>query len=398
MAQTLQQLQTFLNQNEIPKIKGKPKTFLGIAKQPHYENVLSNIYAFYFRVNEVHKFKDLFVTSLLACIKTKLEEQNIEKEALQSFYDFEVETEFSTNKGGRIDILLSNSEQAIIIENKVYHHIKNNDLDDYWNSVKIMPNDNNNKVGVVLSLHPIAQSVYNGFENSKHYINITHLELLEEVMCNSGNYVMQASEKYFTFLKDFYQNIINMSRPVMEQKELEFYFTNQKEINQLASFKFSVRNHIANEIEKAGLTLGDSTENIKLYIPKASSTLNKRARYFKSSNNENLMIVVVFDEMLTKKKELYLIVEFTQSLLKNRERYNSIQFDEDEKEVLVKDFYTNKNNSWAHFANKSYPVNDTVIQDLSGFILKQLEDDKLLSIYNKLNLFLENEKQEKTIK
>lgn len=392
----LEQLQTFLNKNEIPKIKGKPKTFLGIAKQPHYENVLSNIYAFYFNVNEVHKLKDLFVTSLLACIKTKLEEQNIEKEALQCFYDFDVETEFSTNKGGRIDILLSNSEQAIIIENKVYHHIKNNDLDDYWYSVKIMPNDNNNKVGVVLSLHPIAQSVYNGFENSKHYINITHLELLEEVMSNSGNYVMQASEKYFTFLKDFYQNIINMSKPVMEQKELEFYFKNQKEINQLASFKFSVRDHIANEIEKAGHTLGDSEDNMKLHIPKASSTLNKRVRYFKSPNNENLMIAVVFDEMLTKKKELYLIVEFTHSLLKNRERYEAIEFDDEEKLVLAKDFYSNTNNRWAHFASRPFHVDDNLLKDISGFVLKQLEDSKLLSIYKKLNQFLETEKSHKT--
>jgi hypothetical protein len=59
LTKEFEQLQTFLNQNEIPKIKGKQKTFLGIAKQPHYENVISNIYAFYFNVNEVHKFKSL---------------------------------------------------------------------------------------------------------------------------------------------------------------------------------------------------------------------------------------------------------------------------------------------------------------------------------------------------
>ena len=54
-------------------------------------------------------------------------------------------------------------------------------------------------------------------------------------------------------------------------------------------------------------------------------------RYFKSPDNENLMIAVVFDEMLTDKKELYLIVEFTHNLLKNRERYSKIEFDDDEK-------------------------------------------------------------------
>lgn len=392
----LKQLQTFLNDNEIPKIKGKPKTFLGIAKQPHYENVLSNIYAFYFNVNEVHKFKDLLITSLLVCIKAKLKEKNTEKEALQSFYDFDVETEFTTNEGGRIDVLLSNKEQAIIIENKVYHHIKDNDLDDYWNSVKIEPNDHDNKVGVILSLHPIAQSLYNGFKNSSHYINITHLELLQEVMSNSGNYVMHANDKYFTFFKDFYQNISNMSKPIMDQKELDFYFKNQQEINQLAAFKFSVRKHIATEIEKAGLALSDSEENLKLYIPKASSELYKRARYFKSPNNENLMIAVVFDDMLSDKKVLYLIVECTHNLLKNRDRYKTIEFDDEEKEVFAKDFYTNTNTGWAHFASKSYPVDNDLLKDVSGFILEKLKEDKLLSIYNKLNLFLESEKLEHT--
>ena len=60
--------------------------------------------------------------------------------------------------------------------------------------------------------------------------------------------------------------------------------------------------------------------------------------------------------------------------------------------MLAKGFYTNTNNIYAHFAVKEYALTDTVIEDVSGFILKQLEDDKLLSIYNKLNLFLEKEK------
>lgn len=391
----IEELQKFINEQKIPTIKGKPKTFLGIAKQPHYENVLSNIYAFYFNVNEVHKLKDLFIKSLLTCIaKSKIGQQ---KEALNNFYDFTVETEYTTDDTGRIDILLSNNEQAIIIENKVYHHIKDNNLDDYWNSVKIETNHNDNKIGIILSLHPITESLYNGFENSNHYINITHLELLEEVLSTSGNYVMEASDKYFFFLKDFHQNITNMSKPVMEQKELDFYFKNQKEINQLAAFKFSVRKHIASEIEIAGLTLTDSKENLKLYIPKASSILFKRARYFKSPDNENLMIVVVFDKMLTGEKIFHMVVEFKFNLLKNRERYREINFDDKEKEVLAKDFYTNKNNVWAHFAVKKYPVNETVINNMSSFILDKLKDDKLLSIYNKLNDFLIEEKKEKEL-
>lgn len=179
----------------------------------------------------------------------------------------------------------------------------------------------------------------------------------------------------------------------MEDKDLKFYFKNQQKINQIATFKSSVTEHIINEVEK----VGNQLEGLKLYSPKISSDLGKRVRYFKSEIDENLMIAVVFNEMLTDKKELYLIVEFTNKLLKNRKRYSKIEFDDDEQQVLAKDFYTNKNNSWAHFASKAYPVNEALIEDVSGFILKQLEKDKLLSIYNKLNNFLIEKKKEKEL-
>ena len=143
----LKALQTFLNQNKIPVVKGKPKTFLGIAKQPHYENVLSNLYAFYFDVNEVHKLKDLFIKSLLELINTSsLAKDNI---VFETFLNFDITTEYTTKNQKRIDILLQNNDQAIIIENKVYHII-NNELNEYYNEIKAATT-----VGIVLSLSPI---------------------------------------------------------------------------------------------------------------------------------------------------------------------------------------------------------------------------------------------------
>lgn len=379
MELNLNQLQTFLNQNEIPKIKGKPKTFLGITKQPHYENVLSNIYAFYFKVNEVHRFKDLFVTSLLACIaKSKLGKQ---KEALQEFYDFEVDTEYATIKGGRIDLLLSNKEQAIIIENKVYHHLNNN-LDDYWNSIDVEDKNEDNKIGIVLSLQPVS--------DIKHpqFINITHLELLQTVMKNCGTYLLEANNKYLVFLKDFYQNIMNLSKPIMEQKELDFYFKNQEEINQIIKLKLSVRNHIINEVEKAG----NSLEDVNLYGPRVSSALGKRVRYYLSLFDKNLMIAVVFDEIMTDKK-FYIAVEFMDNCLIDRVKYQAVNFNDSEKSILVPDFYSNTNKHWAHFAVKHYSLKDEDVTNLSDFILDKLENDSLLSIFRKLEAFLENNKK-----
>ena len=57
-------LKQFLSEAQIPEIKTKPKTFQGIAQQPHFENVISNIYGFFFNVEEEHDLKDLFINSL----------------------------------------------------------------------------------------------------------------------------------------------------------------------------------------------------------------------------------------------------------------------------------------------------------------------------------------------
>lgn len=382
----LKELQSFLDLNEIPRIKPKPKTFLGIAKQPHYENVWSNIYSFYFNSSEEHQFQDLFISSLLSCVaKSKL---GLKKQALQSFIDFRVQTEYPTIKDGRIDLVLYSDEQAIIIENKVYHTL-NNDLDDYWNSVKINTNENENKIGVILTLHPVSEFQFSGFKHAEHYINITHLQLLEEVMSNSGNYIMQASGKYFTIFKDFYQNILNMSKSVINHKDLDFYFTNQEKINQLTELKNAVRNLVISEIELACIKLG-GVDDFVLHIP---SEAKDRARNYKRGKKQKVMITVLFNEMFTNEKRLKLIVKLEGDVLNNKEQYKAIQFTQDEHAVLDKEFYTNSNNSWAYFAKKEYVVPNDMIENLSGFIINKLEKDNLLSIFNKLHLFLEKRNQ-----
>ena len=58
-------LESFINKIEIPNLKPRVKTFLGISKQPHYENVWSNIYAFFFNeeiafsISSIPTFKPL---------------------------------------------------------------------------------------------------------------------------------------------------------------------------------------------------------------------------------------------------------------------------------------------------------------------------------------------------
>lgn len=367
----LNYLQYFLNQNNVPQVKKSPKTFLGISKQPHYENVISNIYAFFFSVSEVHGMQDLFITSLLELIK----ETNLgETKSIDDLTDFEIETEFSTKKGGRIDLLLLNNNWAIIIENKVYHKL-NNDLEDYWTSIKT-PNESN-KIGIVISLYRLKTG-------HPQFINITHLELMKRVMDNLELYKSTAKEKYLVFLKDLNQNILNLTKSQMETEDLEFYFNNQPKIIDLKNLHFAVRDHIVNQIEVACRNLFN---NLVFQTPKGDN--ENRLRYFVSKNNSNLMFTILFENLLNSKKEIEIIIELKNDLLKDKEQFRSIEFSDFEKEILISDFYTNTNNSWAHFAKKTYSISEsTTVTNLGEFIVDKIESDGFKAVFVKLDNFL----------
>lgn len=367
----LNQFKEFLYSVDIPQIKEKPKTFLGIAKQPHYENVISNIYAFFFNVNEEHRLKDLFIKSLVSLIKTK------GKNHIEDFQDFEIQTEYSTIDNGRIDLLITNDTQAIIIENKVYHHLANN-LKDYWDSIKYA---NKNKMGIVLSLKPIATI------NHTHFINITHLELLESVHNNLGAYLLGANDKYMVFLKDFYQNITNLSLPFMEKGNIEFYYNHQKKINELQKFKIAVGQYTQNEIEKVR-SLVD--EKMILRTPKGNE--KKRLRYFLSPVNPDFMMTILFNGLLTQKKNIHIILEFKGKALNHKDKYANIEFSNINKEILVKGFKDNTSKYFAHYAVKEYELTEEEVLNLSDTVLKKITEEGFLEIYTKMNAVLASEK------
>lgn len=368
----LKDLQDFLDQVVIPKIKKRPKTFLGIAKQPHYENVMSNIYAFYFNVEEVHGMYDLFINSLLECINESI--LGNEKKVYE-ITDFEVDTQVITKKGGLIDLLLSSQDHAIIIENKVFHTL-NNDLEDYWNSTRVTGGKEENKIGVVLSLQKL-------YITHKHFVNITHTELLKRVMQNLGSYLMSAKDKYVFFLKDFYQNSINLSKGEMESKELKFYYDNQSKIIEVKNLHFAVRDHIYNQVE-AVIDLID--EDLELL--KSKGEPNKRLRFFLSPKNKNLMFTIFFEKLLTPERGLVLIVELKNELLRNKDQYKTIEFTVEEESTIKPDFYTDKKSNWCHFAVVRYQLNENDVSNLTQFIIGKLKEDHLLSVYRKMNDFI----------
>lgn len=102
------------------------KTFMQISGYPHFENVASNILAFFFTTDEEHGFNELLFQSLI-------EAANINE-------DFEmtgisVEREYTTPNNKRLDLVLRNSSVIIGIENKMFSDVKN-DLIDYSNALE----------------------------------------------------------------------------------------------------------------------------------------------------------------------------------------------------------------------------------------------------------------------
>lgn len=356
---SLKELQSFITRTTIPVIKKKPTTFLGISKQPHYENVWSNIYAFFIKVSGEHRLNDLFIKSLVQLIGQKLNREYCFSN------NFNIETEYYTLKKGRIDLLLFSNEEAIIIENKVYHQLFN-DLNDYWESV-----NQTKKQGVILSLKKIYKI------GNKNFINITHLELLQCVMGNIADYFSTANDKYLIYLKDFYLNIINMSNPI-DFESLKFYYQNQKEIYDINNIRNSIAAHIKSEIDKA-CTLIDAS--LSLYKPGGDN--EDRLRYYLCEKQKNLMFTIFFSRLIRTDRELLVIIEIQNDLLKQKDKLKEIQFSVEEDEFLKKDFY-NKKERWAHFAFISYKLTDENIANLSEFIAFEINNGPIMSIFNKV--------------
>lgn len=368
METDIKDLELFLKRETIPLLRKRPTTFLGISKQPHYENVWSNIYAFFFNISSEHKLEDLFFKSLVQLIKRKT------KTEFSFRTDFNIDTEFGTEKNGRIDLLLSNQDEAIIIENKVYHHL-NNDLHDYWNSVK-----QEKKQGVILSLREISSNTI----TNKNFINITHLEFMQCVMENLAQYFSNADEKYLVFLKDFYQNIINTTNP-MDKNIIKFYCQNEQKIRQLKEIRDSYVNYIVSEVEKAREYIDEKLEPY--------SNRNDSYRYYLCPNEGNLMITVAFVELFDTRRKLYLIIELQNNLLglESKEKIRAINFEDTEKKFLKPDFYDQKS-SWAHFAVQTCELTEEDIMNLGTYISDTINKSPILDIYRKLRIALVDNK------
>jgi hypothetical protein len=204
---------------DFPVVERKP-SFLEIAGFPSRETVWRNIFAFFFKPNECHGFKDLFLRSFFDA----LGKQN---QATGDFDLMTVTTECQTPKGNYLDLLIRCHDFAIGIEMKVNAGLYN-DLNDYGKLVTAKNPDDEYRI--VLTISPC--NPHSGF------FNLLYADLVSAIKQQLGNYVLAAEPKYTSLLLDFLDHVtryIGGYAMTIDPKQLQFMQDNHETVIRLIS-------------------------------------------------------------------------------------------------------------------------------------------------------------------
>lgn len=333
-----------------PKPVNKRKSFLEIANVPHYENVISNFYSFYLDKNEEHKFGELFLKSLYDIIAEKTNKQ-IE------FDNYSVYTEVSTKNDGRIDILIEDEDEknAIIIENKIYHTL-NNDLIDYWKSVKAT---NNNKIGIVMTLEELET-------NNPNFINITHKQYIKKIKSNIGYYLNGCDDRHLLFIKDLFENILNLTSNKSDMSDtLKFYYEHKDKIHELSEFKEQAKQHFYNSVNELKKITGlepekSKTKDYRCLIISKRPSLRYWLRFSQDSSDD---FFTIYLDLYGKTKEN------AEKLVEDKKLRSCA-----EKKGIKIELFREENNGIS-IASKSYSLTSDEFVDFGKFIADKIKTD-----------------------
>lgn len=229
-----------------PETPESQPTFFSIAGFPHYENVLSNVYAFFFRTNEPHGLGRLCFDALLDVVISHSPELPWPDTAFQHVHALR---ELTVSDRQRLDILLhdgpdgeswQNATAALLIENKVYHWLAN-DLDNYWESIN-SESIGQRKRGIVLGLRPEVLP--------DSWIYVTHQEWATAVERRIGSRLYRADPRYVTLLLEMIANIRTMSQQDESfDEQILFFQQHRAAISRAEKIRSDVFNQVPTVIQ-----------------------------------------------------------------------------------------------------------------------------------------------------
>jgi hypothetical protein len=181
-----------------------------VSGYPHYENVSSNILAFYFDPAAEHGLKDLLVSAFLQMAGVK---------EVPPLSEVAVSRERGTDEGKRIDLIIDSEAFTIGIENKIYHWLAN-DLEQYAQVIDRLGLKKNIVIKAVLGLQRIQvpEQLKGGFSS------YTYCQLWQHVRAMLGHYISNADPKWVAYLIDFMETTTNLAGQNMELQKTDQFF------------------------------------------------------------------------------------------------------------------------------------------------------------------------------
>ena len=183
---------------KLPSRVERPQTFMEIAGYPHYENVCSNLLAFFMDPAEPHELGTLVLDALVSASNITAADEEVNS-------NISVEREVSTNAGNRIDILIESDTQAILVENKIYANV-NNPFDDYAGFLDNRISDGRAKHKLLLTVFPTNAG------SEWEFVNLTYGDLIYQIRAMLGHHVSDADTRHLTMFLDFLNTLENLRK------------------------------------------------------------------------------------------------------------------------------------------------------------------------------------------
>ena len=219
---------------KLPDRVERPPTFMEIAGYPHYENVCSNILAFFMDPEEPHGFGTLVLDALASAA-------NISTNG-EIGGNVSVEREVSTEAGNRIDILIESDAQAVLIENKIYAGASN-PFDDYAAYLDRRISGDRTKHKILLTVFPTEEGSKWGFTD------LTYEGFVEQIRSLLGSYLFNPDTRYLTIFLDFLNTLENLQKGTRMNQEFTKFLADRGEevevfLTRIKSFKEEMRKKV----------------------------------------------------------------------------------------------------------------------------------------------------------
>ena len=278
-------------ENEYKKLISKyallpeSKQHLGIFEvsgYPHYENVCSNVLAFYLHPQKEHGFGHLFLTALLKLAKVDVSELS---------QSIKIDREYPTLNGGRLDLMIFYDSYAIGVENKIFHHL-NNDLFDYRATIDWEANDRKlTPLRIVLSLRRIVESEALKRLKTTGFINVTYEDLWRELRTLADFPPLSAPQKWTAYLLDFVKTTELLAGESMELTDQDrFFIEHEGDFERLICDRQSLLDRLSVQVAKLKEIIEASDD--------APKNFEKRKIYYYSCLYHEFLLsghLVVFD-------------------------------------------------------------------------------------------------------